>query len=250
MSIKEMNFVDVRSSRESRAKRLKSLRKMTRLSRKAFAEKYNIASGTIQNWESGRFGGLSEKGARDILRAIKAEGIGCTFEWLMYGVEPGPSITERLFLDMGMDARSDFSPAEAEWEAKGQKKQKKQGEAIIQELLAFRKYNNDPIDHVIPDDSMLPRFIAGEHVAGSRRYKEDIAALVGEDCIVHTVDGDTLVRRLRKGIDMGLFTLVCTNLETDTQQPVIYNVELIYAAPIVWARRKETITEEAPGTEQ
>ena len=35
---------------------------MTHYSREAFAEKYQISQGTLQNWETARFGGLTEKG--------------------------------------------------------------------------------------------------------------------------------------------------------------------------------------------
>ena len=54
---------ETQSSRSARAKRLKRLRKITTLSRKLFSEKYGISPGTLQNWETARFGGLTEKGA-------------------------------------------------------------------------------------------------------------------------------------------------------------------------------------------
>ena len=72
------------SSKEMRAQRLKRLRKTSGLSRKDFSKKYNISPGTLQNWETARFGGLTEKGANLIISALKCEKIFCTFEWLMY----------------------------------------------------------------------------------------------------------------------------------------------------------------------
>lgn len=79
-----------KNSRESRAKRLRRLRRLTKKSRKDFAVTYKISQGTLQNWETARFGGLTEKGANLVLNALKKEHIYCTFEWLMYGAGIGP----------------------------------------------------------------------------------------------------------------------------------------------------------------
>ena len=233
--IQALRSMDSKSSRESRAKRLKSLRKMTRLSRKAFAERHRISSGTLQNWESARFGGLSEKGAKSVLHAIRAEGIEVSFAWLMYGVEPGPSLTERLYLGDAV-----VGIAEPMQRASDPNTLEVQISAITQELLVFRKCNSNPVDYIVTDDGMYPRFVENEHVAGSRRYQQDIAQLIGQDCIVQTVDNEMLVRRLRWGSKPGLYNVVCTNPDTKVTVPVLYDVELLYAALVVWARRCES----------
>ena len=51
------------SGPQQRARRLHILREMTGLSRDKFQQRYGIARGTLQNWESARFGGLTVAGA-------------------------------------------------------------------------------------------------------------------------------------------------------------------------------------------
>ena len=73
-----------------RAKRLRKLRAMAGLTRKAMTEKYQIPPGTLQNWEMPRFGGLSERGAHQVIQALTLEGVYARFEWLMMGVGNAP----------------------------------------------------------------------------------------------------------------------------------------------------------------
>ena len=84
---------------------------------------------------------------------------------------------------------------------------------------------------------MEPKFIKGEYVAGIRRYKQSINDLVGLDCIVVTTEGELLVRKIRTSEAPGFYTLSSLNLNTTITHPVLYHVELISAAPIIWARR-------------
>ena len=224
---------DVKSSREARAKRLKSLRKMTRLSRNIFSSRYGIPSGTLQNWESARFGGLTEKGAKNVLSAIRSEGIYCNFEWLMYGIGPGPQITDKLFENTNTQTLNPTGYDDQETDIDTQLA------IIAQELLVFRKFNPDAIDFVVRDDGMEPLFILGEYVAGCRRYQKDISTAVGQNCIVQTAAGDLLLRYLRHGSAPDLYTLLCMNPTTRVERPAIYDIELTYVAPIIWTRRKD-----------
>lgn len=220
---------DIKSSREARAKRLKSLRKMTRLSRNTFSHRYGIPTGTLQNWESARFGGLTEKGAKSILSAMQAEGVHCRFEWLMHGIGPSPQLTDKLFendsviiTDQKVDTRIDAQLGN-----------------ITQELLLFRKLNPNTIDFVVHDDGMEPLFTQGDHIAGCRRHQEDITTAVGQNCIVQTINGEVLLRHLRAGSTLGLYTLLCINTFTRLEHPVLYDVKLRSAAPVIWIRRKD-----------
>src|SRR5208337_2034223 len=88
-----------KSSREARAKRMLGLRGMTGLPRKLFAEQCGIRQGNFQNWEGPRYGGLTEKAAIRVIRAIKAMGIHCSLEWLLHGIGRGPQITEQLYVE-------------------------------------------------------------------------------------------------------------------------------------------------------
>ena len=130
---------DIVSSSISRAKRLKRLRKMTGLSRKAFSIKYNISQGTLQNWETARFGGLTEKGAKIILKSLREEGIHCNFEWLMYGAGQSPSILGKLY--------TEFNPL-------SEPKTKMKKSMIPDELAMFFQLHPDAISICIEDDAM------------------------------------------------------------------------------------------------
>ncbi len=222
---------DPRSSSQARGRRLRSLRKMTDLSRKHMAEKYMLSAGTLQGWEDGRYGGLTEKGARKILPALRKEGIQCTLEWIMHGVGLGPQISDKLYMrEHGFDANASFTPTSISSD--------EQDQAIKDELLLFRKHTPEAIDVQLPDNSMEPFYFANDYVGGSRRFNEQIADLINHDCIIQTSEGDILVRRLKKGSSPNTYTLVSLNPNTSVAEPTLYNVGLMSAASILWIRRK------------
>ena len=146
---------EIASSRSSRANRLKRLRKMTNQSRKSFSNLYGISQGTLQNWETARFGGLTEKGAHIILQALQKEGIHCNFEWLMYGAGHGPSFDRLL-----------------NKEQEAIKPKKVLVSSIDEDLKTFQRLNHDTIHMYIPDDSMEPYYSEGELVAGITHRKQ------------------------------------------------------------------------------
>lgn len=77
---------------------------------------------------------------------------------------------------------------------------------------------------IVRGDSMLPIFEDGDLIG----YMEDSAdpvSLIGKTCVVRLADGRTFVKRLKRGSDDGLFTLVSANARD------IEDVE------IEWARR-------------
>ena len=63
--------------------------------------------------------------------------------------------------------------------------------------------------------------------------------LIGHACIVQTIDGRILMRNLQLGPRDVSFNLVSTNLQIKTNNSIIYDVELVSAAPILWHRRKD-----------
>lgn len=219
------------SSAEERAVRLKMLREMTGLSRDTFQERYGIARGTLQNWETARFGGLTPKGANVIISALQAEGVNCDLQWLLHGIGPEPGHT-------GMSGIIDKNHATGSI-----KIEPSEASTIAEELLAFRKNNPDAIDFVMQDNSMEPQFIIGHYVAGNRRFLQHIDEVVGQNCIVQSEEHGTMVRFVKPGDEIGHYHLIALNPLTYVRQPVLYNVRLLSAAPVVWSRRPNIAVE-------
>jgi transcriptional regulator with XRE-family HTH domain len=210
----------------ARANRVRSLRKMTQYSRNEFQKRFGIAAGTLQHWEDAQKNGLSLKGAKRLAQVLKQAGIYCTAEWLVHGKGPGPQRLPNADENLINPSEKLFSVQENQ-----------EIESIASELAVFTQHYPEVINTVVTDDAMEPRFTAGEYVAGVRRYKQAINALVGLDCIVVTTEGELLIRRIKAMEAPGFYTLSCLNLNTTIPRPVLYNVELVSAAPIIWARR-------------
>jgi HTH-type transcriptional regulator, cell division transcriptional repressor len=217
------------NSREARAKRLKRVRKLTKLSRKDFAQNYAISQGTLQNWETARFGGLTEKGAKLVLEALKQESIHCTFNWLMYGAGIGPqkpNITSVAKLSEQSDNNKQANKVATK-------------NAANIELKLFEQININTLTVTTANNAMLPLFSVGEIVSGTVIEMENIDQLLNEICLVQTESHGLLLRRLQQGSEEGTYTLLATNTAASLNMPVIYNVKIIAAAPVSWIRKQD-----------
>lgn len=223
---------DAKSNAESRGKRLKSLRMMTGLSRKALEEQYNISASTIQSWEDAKAGGLTEKGAKRVIKVFKEEGIRCSLDWLLFGIGFAPQLSNKLF-DEEEGGEGSFGEATITAEPQSEDR------AIVNELLVFRQSNPDAVEFIVADDGMGPFYNVGDYIAGKRRLSPGHDAVVGMDCIVETKDNEILFRRIKAGSKPGTYNLVAINIDTSVAQPVLYDRELISAAPVIWHRRKD-----------
>jgi transcriptional regulator with XRE-family HTH domain len=210
----------LQAEKAARAKRARTLRALTGLSRADFEKETGIPRGTLQHWEDENRNGLTQAGAERLSKACNILGIPASFEWLMYGAGSGPKFSQPAYEPSTSTSETSKTREQAE-----------------KELSFFMSNHKNAIDHIVPDDSMTPRFIEGEVVAGVRYFKDDIEKVVGQDCIVVTKDGLTLLRNLKASDLTGHFTLVCNNPHTAASNPIIKDVELISAAPVIWARR-------------
>lgn len=216
-----------KTSPQVRGQRLESMRRMMRLSRRQFFEKYKIPTSSLQNWEEGRGYGITEKAARRVITSLKSDGITCSFEWLMYGFGPSPQLAEVF--------ESKHQPILEE------QNQTKEKEFIARELAVFYKnYPESAIDTIIADDGMEPRFVKGEFVAGCKFSEDNFSKLIGLDCILQLKNGECLVRIVKNINDDNTFTLSCMNPSTTVERPTLYNVEVLSAAPVLWARRSRS----------
>jgi hypothetical protein len=202
---------------QQRAERVRYVReKVLRLTREEFQSRSGISPNSLQNWEQVRANGLTEMAARRLVQAFQKEGVNCTVEWLLYGIGEKPA--------------SPFSPSSMRQEINEE-------DNIHRELALFHELNNNGVDARISDDSMLPCFWPGDYVAGTRYKGESIKKAVGMPCIVETTDGTVLVKLLEMGENEGCYNLASANPHAPVKR-VFKDVELNYAAPILWIRRR------------
>lgn len=208
---------------KERADRLRRLRNLANLSRKELCDGADININTYIGYEVGRYGGLTQKGTDKIIPFIATQGVYSTSEWLMYGVGPSPHVITNI-IDM----------TEKKEPLKSLDQEEKN---IIEELHLFHKHYKNAIDCRINDDGMSPKYDKGDFVAGIRHSGISINNLIGTDCIVQIDEGMIFVRGLCKRRVKGTYTLMCSNPKTMVVRPVIYDVKIIFAAPILWHRR-------------
>ena len=216
---------DPKAKPDVRGKRLKSLRQMAGFTREKFANNYAIPAGTLQGWECGRFGGLTESGAKRFIKAIREAGIQCSQDWLLFGIGPAPRPTEKLYLDDETVSASKI--VEGIYEPN-----------IVAELEVFRHHYPDAAYTIVKDAMMLPRFVERECVAGIRRVGDTIATASGFDCIVELQNGNTLVRQVQVAQESEQINLVAT--AQSSANSVVSLGDVISVAPIIWQRRMDT----------
>jgi len=225
-----MNETEQDESRsKARAMRLLCVREMSGLSRDKIQHRYGIARGTLQNWESARFGGLTVKGARAMIKAYLAEGIICDLEWLLHGIGGGPTYkkNESALTTQGVSTHARMrDPVISADKAN-----------IAQEILYFRNNNPNAIDMVVQDDSMAPYLSQGDYVAGFKVYQDGIERLVGKHCIVQTAEHGLMVRLLTPSAVLNRYCLQARNVFTE-KSPYIADCEILFAAEVVWVRNR------------
>lgn len=216
------------TSPKAKGERLRRIRHMANLSRESFCLNSEITLATLISWEVGRFGGLSNKGATRVIARVAKEGVSCTPEWLLYEIGVGPEV------------RADYKKLNNQTrEIDLEQHSLPDKENIIEELILFRKLNKQMIDFIIEDDAMLPHYRVGDYVAGTKRFGTKIASLLSWDCIVQISDGQIIMRNLQEGPRPNSFNLIPTNLHTKVKNAILYDVEIVAAAPILWHRRQE-----------
>lgn len=200
------------SSPEARGKRLRFIREhLLSLAREEFCRDSNITPQSLKGWELAWGGGLSQPGAKKVVKRSKELNVYCTESWLMHGVGRSATIiTKDLDLEEGDENH------------------------IAKELLLFRELEYS-IDTVIKDDGMLPFLYPGNYVGGI--IVKNIENAIGKECIIVADNNEILVRILKRGEIPSLYDLVCLNENTNSVKKEIKNTAIKFAAPIVWIRR-------------
>lgn len=208
-----------------RGERLRTLRMMAGLTRNLFGSKYNLSTSTIQSWEDGRAGGLTRRGANLVVTLFRQEGLYCTPEWLLFGIGNPPRAAHSNYAVLREQSPTYHLASEET--------------AIMKQLKVFKEYNKGTVNLLIKDDGMAPSYKPGDYVAGKIRKGSKIQELIGLDCIVQLSSRQILARRIRRLKPNGLYDLICINLSTQIDFPVLYDQEIRFAAPITWMRRTD-----------
>ena len=171
---------EIMASSKARAERLKKLRKMAKIPRRKLAESHNISAGTIQNWESNRCG-LTEKGARIVLDALRQEGVVCSYEWLMLGIGQEPSI------QMHTDVSNQDNMRKAA------------ASSIADDIVFYQRLYPEASSLIIKDNSMAPLLHPKDAVVA---FKLDSwSEATGKLCILEFAQGYKLIRFVSRVIN-------------------------------------------------
>ncbi len=217
-------------SAAERGKRLYYIRtELLHLSRNALANRHTdlLSKSALQNWEDGRYGGLTEKGAKKFIQALEKENIECSLQWLLYGVGSPPVELYnhgRFSLDLPNTATTQRPVSTDE-------------EAIEKELRFFKAVYGDTLDAIVRDNGLNPFLGIGDYVAGIRYTGKEINQAINQLCIVQTYEGLLLTRKLQAGSKTDYYTLTCTSPELELSDSVINDVKLFSVAPIAWVRK-------------
>ena len=196
--------------------RIKLARNMLGLSRKNLQERFCINVNTLQAWESGK-NSLTDKGAKKLNDAFLKLGLLCTEDWLLTGKGQTPILLQGVSV-LPQNINEDL--------------------CILREIETFKTLNPAAVVVIINDNSMEPIYCIGDFVGGNKRVGSSIESLLGRNCIVETMQGDTFVRKILKGHKLNSYNLTGINIGTD-QQFIIPDVKLRFAANIVLHRKKE-----------
>lgn len=206
------------------ADRLKHLRAILRVSRSYFQEKHGIPEVTLKSWENGTTK-LSQIGAARCVEAYLKEGLIVGVDWILEGAGLDPRETDKVSKYFAQPTTSEYPIDDDEY-------------LMIRDAEHFKNNNPNSVILIVSNDDMRPTYKPGDYVGGKIKKGEDIALAVNKDCIVHLENGERFFRRLVKN-SKGNFNLTCLNPNESTTEPVLYNVDIVEAAPIIWHRWKD-----------
>lgn len=208
--------------------RLKYIREnLVKLSRAEIQEKHGLSQDTLAAWENGKIN-ITEKGIERCIKIYNAENLIFSKEWLLTGEGLSPNFSfelNRYFKHFPSDWVT--TPVDDNF-------------LIAKEIEYFRSLTPNSVTALISTEDMLPLYSPGDYVGGRLKSKKELEDCIGKDCIIRTKDQATYIRRLAKGKDKKHFNLVCINPQwKGNTEPVIFNIEVESAAPIIWQRRAD-----------
>ena len=209
----------------TRGKRLKHIRALLRVSRSYLQEKYSLPEVTLKSWENGTTK-LTEAGAGRCIEMYRNEGLIVSEDWILEGVGLDPKITANVSHYFATHSNKNIPLDDDEV-------------AMVRDANIFKESYPNAVIMIVSNDDMRPYYWPGDYIGGKMRYGLDnIESLINKDCIVYLKNGERFFRRLIRN-SVGGFNLSCLNPNETTSEPVLYNVEIEGAAPVIWRRWKD-----------
>ena len=207
---------------DSPAKRLKHLRNLARRTRTYIEDNYNLPEITLRTWEN-ESKRLTKEGAERCIEIYRQEGVIVTVDWLLEGIGMSP-VTVGTLHERSEIFDTDINENDEEL-------------CMLRDADVFKKTYKNAFVLVVSNNEMRPYYKPGDYVGGRWFKGQSIEKAINKDCIISLKDGTHYFRRLIKS-PTGTYNLTCLNPEEDTAEPVMYNVEIESAAPIIWHRWK------------
>jgi len=219
------------------AERLKHVRELIRLSRPYIKEKYRLPEATLKVWENGK-APLTEKGLQRCINLYRKEGVVLSKEWIMTGEGLPPNIS--INIGHYFSSKLQYPQPTERLMVRDLDKPlpyvKDDNACMLREASFFKESYSNAVILMVTNDDMEPAYRIGDYAGGRFRYGQDIDSALKRDCIVRLKDGRHILRRLFKSNIAGCYNLACINPQPSTEEPIMFNIEIEAAAPVIWHR--------------
>jgi len=204
--------------------RLKYIRSLLRVSRAYIQEKYELPEVTLKSWENGTTK-LTKSGVKRCIEIYRGEGVIVSEDWILEGVGMDPKMAISVGHYFAMPTNKQLSVEDDEI-------------SMLRDANLFKESHPNSIIMIVSNDDMRPFYRPGDYIGGKMRYGDDVISATNKDCIIYTKNGERFFRRLIKNSSGG-YNLVCLNPNEETSEPVLFNVDINGAAPVIWHRWKD-----------
>jgi len=197
----------------ARGIRLKKIRGLAGLSAEELAKKIGCSRQTISYWENATYSGLSHKGARKVILALRESGIHCEIAWLLYGI--GNS-------NESATARDPF--LQQSWQVNENTRLLSQltNAPLLQEISLFKQLHENALTLRL-DHDIESFFETGNWVGG---YLEKVEPkLFGKLCII-SLEEKLQIKILQQGKLSDTVQLQCPYHLKQSNSPVIKTEEI------------------------
>jgi hypothetical protein len=204
--------------------RLKYIRSLLRVTRAYLQEKYALPEVTLKSWENGTTN-LTQAGVKRCVEIYLNEGMIVSEDWIMEGIGLDPTASVKV-------SHYFATPTDKELPSEDDEV------CMFRDANTFKESHPAVVVMVVSNDDMRPFYKPGDYVGGKMRFGDAIDTAINKDCIIHLKNGERFFRRLIKSHKEG-YNLTCLNPNETTAEPVLYDVELEGAAPVIWHRWKD-----------